>query len=141
MTRRPASIEVADYHDEIVQHERTRPDDYDPATASEPRRVLTYRGKVLAGSNNGEGRGNWSYRPNVTVHIAVTGSGYVYGASVAACDGSMELSYNAEMSSLVDVSTVDGRLLCRRPGCRALRAQISAPDLEQTPPSEREQMT
>lgn len=141
MTRRAASLEVADYQDEVMQHERTRPDNYHPAVANEPRRVLTHSGKVLAGANNGEGRGSWSYRPNVTVHTAVTGSGYAYGACVAACNGSMELSYNAELSSLVDVTTVDERLLCQRPGCRALRAQASAPAPAQSPPSERDEMT
>lgn len=132
MTRRPASIEVADYHDEIMQHERTRTADYHPAVANEPRRVLTYHGQVLAGSNNGEGRSDWSPRPNVTVHTAVTGSGYSYGTSVAACNAALELSYNAELSSLVDVTKVDDRLLCQRPACRALRAQTSAPVLAQT---------
>lgn len=125
--RRVPSIEVADYHDEIVQHERTRSDDYHPATANEPRRVLTWNGEILGGSNNGEGRSDWGYRPNVTVHTAVTGSGYAYGTSVAACNGSLELSYNAEMSSLVEISTVDEKLLCQRPGCRAARTQASAP--------------
>jgi hypothetical protein len=136
MTRRVTSIEVADYHDEVLRHERTRPADYHPATANEPRRVLTWNGAVLAGGNNGEGRTDWSYRPNVTVHTAVTGAGYAYGTSVAACNGDLELSYNAEVSSLVKVSTVDERLLCRRPGCRAARTQASAPASAQTPPIE-----
>jgi hypothetical protein len=140
-SRRATTIEVADYHDEIVQHERTRPTDYHPATANEPRRVLTYQAKILAGANNGEGRDDWSHRSNVTMHIAVTGSGYAYGASVAACNGSMELSYNAELSSLVDVTKVDDRLLCQRPGCRALRTQVSASAPAQSPPTEGEQMT
>lgn len=141
MTRRAPSIEVGDYRDEVIRHERTRSDDYHPATANEPRRVLTMNGKALAGSNNGEGRDDWAYRPNVTVHTAVTGSGYAYGASVAACNGSMELGYNAELADLVDVTKVDDRLLCQRPGCRALRAQASAPDLAQTPPTEGDQVT
>jgi hypothetical protein len=122
MTRRAASIEVADYHEEIMNHAQTRPADYHPATANEPRRVLTWNGEILAGSNNGEGRNDWAYQPNVTVHTAVTGSGYAYGASVAACNGNLELSYQAELSGLVKVTTVDARLLCRRPGCRAARS-------------------
>lgn len=141
MTRRAPSIEVGDYHDEITQHERTRSADYHPAKANEPRRVLTWNGKVLAGSNNGEGRNDWSYRPNVTVHVAVTGAGYAYGTSVAACNGSMELSYNADMSSLVDVTAVDVRLLCKRPGCRALSTQASASTRAQTPPTEGDRVT
>lgn len=114
-------IEVGDYRDEAARHEQTRPADYHPATAREPRRVLTLHGEILAGANNGEGRGDWSYRPNVTVHTAITGSGYAYGASVAACDGSMELGYGADPSALVVVRKVDERLLCRRPGCRTAR--------------------
>lgn len=141
MSRGLAAIEVADYHDEIVQHERTRTDDYHPATANEPRRVLLFGGKVVGGSNNGEGRGDWGHRYNVVVHTAVTGSGYAYGASVAACNGSLELSYNAEMSSLVKVSDVDDRLLCRRPACRAARTQTSAPVPAQAPPREGVGMT
>lgn len=141
MTRRAASIEVAGYHDEITRFERTRPADYHPATANEPRRVLTHNGRVLAGSNNGEGRADWSHRRNVIVHTAVTGAGYVYGASVAACNGSMELSYNAELSSLVDVTKVDERLLCERPACRALRAHTSVPVPAQSPPTERDRVT
>ncbi|MYW49622.1 hypothetical protein [Streptomyces sp. SID161] len=141
MTRRAASIEVADYHDEVIRHEQTRSDSYHPATANEPRRVLTSNGKVLAGSNNGEGRNDWSYRPNVTAHTAVTGSGYAYGTSVAACNGSMELSYNAEMSDLVDVTAVDVRVLCQRRGCRALRNQATAPGTAQTSPSKGDQVT
>lgn len=119
--RRDVSIEIADYHDEVAQHTRMRPADYHPAVANEPRRVLTWEREVLTGSNNGEGRSDWAYRPNVTVHTAVTGSGYAYGVSVAACDGSLELSYNSDLSSLVKVSAVDKQLLCRRPGCRAMR--------------------
>jgi hypothetical protein len=141
VTRRPPSIEVGDYHAEVGHHEQTRPDDYHPATANEPRRVLTWNGEVLAGSNNGEGREDWSYRPNVVVHTAVTGSGYAYGASVAACNGALELSYQADLSGLVKVSTVDERLLCRRPGCRAMRAKASASVPAQTPPTEGEQVT
>ncbi|MFC9891485.1 hypothetical protein [Streptomyces pilosus] len=141
MTRRASSIELGDYHDEVVQHERTRTDDYHPATANEPRRVLTYNGQILAGSNNGEGRDDWGQRYNVIVHTAVTGSGYTYGASVAACNGSMELSYNAELSSLVDVTKVDERLLCQRPGCRAARTQTSVPVPAQTPPIEGDRVT
>lgn len=136
MTRGLASIEVAAYHDEVMEHTRTRPADYHPATANEPRRVLTWNGEIVAGSNNGEGRSDWGYRPNVAVHTAVTGSGYVYGASVAACNGSLELSYNAELSSLVKVREVDERLLCQRPGCRAARTQTSAPVPAQAPPRE-----
>jgi hypothetical protein len=119
MTRRAPAIEVGDYHDEVQRHAQTRPADYHPATAREPRRVLTWNGDALAGSNNGEGRDDWSYRPNVVVHTAVTGSGYAYGASVAACNGSLELGYQAELSALVKVGTVDERLLCQRSGCRA----------------------
>ena len=141
MTGRAPSIEVGDYHDEIVQHTRTRPADYHPATANEPRRVLTRNGVILAGSNNGEGRNDWSYRPNVTVHTAVTGSGYAYGTSVAGCNGAMELGYNAEMADLVDVTTVDDRLLCQRPGCRVLRAHASVSTPAQTPPTEGDQVT
>jgi hypothetical protein len=141
MTRRAASIEVADYHDEVMHHTQTRPADYHPATANEPRRVLTCNGEIVAGSNNGEGRDDWSYRPNVVVHTAVTGSGYAYGTSVAACNGSMELSYNAEMSSLVKVSTVDERLLCQRRGCRAMRSNSSVSVPTQTPPAEGDQVT
>jgi hypothetical protein len=141
MTRRAPAIEVGDYHDEVARHEQARPDDYHPATANEPRRVLTWNGDVLAGSNNGEGRDDWSYRPNVVVHTAVTGSGYAYGASVAACNGSLELSYQAEVSGLVKVRDVDARLLCQRPGCRAMRVQASASVPAQTPPTEGDQVT
>jgi hypothetical protein len=139
VTRRAVSIEVADYRDEVIRHERTRPADYHPATANEPRRALTWNGELLAGSNNGEGRGDWSYRPNVAVHTAVTGSGYAYGISVAACNGSLELGYNAE--DLVKVSTVDERRLCQRPGCRAMRSNASASVPTQTPPTEGDRMT
>ncbi|WP_166520555.1 hypothetical protein [Streptomyces leeuwenhoekii] len=141
MTRRAAAIEVADYHDEVAQFERTRSADYHPAKANEPRRVLTLRGGVLAGANNGEGRGDWAHRPNVAVHTAVTGSGYAYGTSVAACNGSLELGHNAELSALVVVSTVDDRLLCQRPACRAMRDQASAPVPAQTPPIEGDRVT
>jgi hypothetical protein len=141
VTRRAASIEVADYHDEVMHHMRTRPDDYHPATANEPRRALTWNSEVLGGSNNGEGRGDWSYRPNVTVHTAVTGSGYAYGASVAACNGLMELGSQAELSDLVKIRDVDGRLLCQRPGCRAMRTKASASVPAQTPPTEGDQVT
>lgn len=116
-------IEVADYHDEVAIRAETRPADYHPATANEPRRALTWDGDVLAGAINGEGREDWSPKPNVVVHTAVTGSGYAYGASVAACDGDKELSYQAELSGLVKVDTVDKQLLCRRSGCRAMRRQ------------------
>jgi hypothetical protein len=81
---------------------------------------LILNGAALGGANNGESRGDWSPKYNVTVHVAVTGSGYAYGASAAACDGSMELSDQAEVSGLVELRKVDARLLCRRPGCRAL---------------------
>lgn len=114
------SIDVADYHGEVARHEQTEPADYHPATADEPRRILTWNGEALGGSNNGEGRTDWTPRLNVTVHVAVTGSGYAYGASVAACDGSMELGESADLSCLVELRKVDSRLLCRRPGCRAL---------------------
>ncbi len=116
----PDSIDVANYRDEVARHEQTKSADYHPATASEPRRVLTWNGEALGGSNNGEGRTDWTPRRNVTVHAAVTGSGYAYGTSVAACDGTMELSYQAELSGLVELRNVDDQLLCRRPGCRAL---------------------
>ncbi|WP_030248193.1 hypothetical protein [Streptomyces sp. NRRL S-455] len=116
----PGSIDVADYRDEVARNEQDRPDDYHPATADEPRRILTWNGEALGGANNGEGHGDWTPRRNVTVHVAVTGSGYAYGTSVAACDGSMELGESAELSCLVELRKVDSRLLCRRPGCRAL---------------------
>ena len=141
MTRRSSAIEVGDYHDEVQRHAQTRPADYHPATAQEPRRVLTWNGEVLAGSNNGEGRSNWTYRPNVVVHTAVTGSGYTYGASVAACNGDLELSYQAELSALVKAIDVAEQLLCRRPGCRSMRTQASAPAPAQTPPSDGDQVT
>jgi len=141
MTRRAPAIELGDYHDEVLRHEQARPASYHPATANEPRRVLTWNGDVLGGSNNGEGRSDWSYRPNVAVHTAVTGSGYVYGASVAACNGSLELSYNAELASLVTISSVDERLLCQRPGCRATRSETSVPVPAQTPPTDGDQVT
>jgi hypothetical protein len=141
MTARTNTVEIGDYHDEVLRHAQTRPADYHPATANEPRRVLTWNGEVLAGSNNGEGRSDWTYRPNVVVHTAVTGSGYAYGASVAACNGDLELSYQAELSALVKVSAVDDRLLCRRRGCRAARAQTSAPVPAQTSPSKGDQVT
>lgn len=114
------SIDVADYLAEVARHAASPPAGYHPATAREPRRVLTLDGVALGGANNGEGRGDWTPRRNVTVHVAVTGSGYAYGASVAGCDGSMELSYQAEASGLVVLHSVDTRLLCRRPGCRLL---------------------
>jgi hypothetical protein len=136
-----ASVEVADYHEEVARHESTRPADYHPSTGNEPRRMLTLMGEVLAGSSNGEGRSDWAYRPNVVVHTAVTGSGYAYGTSVAACNGSLELSYNAEVSSLVKVREVDEELLCQRPGCRTARAQTSAPVPAQTPPIEGDRVT
>jgi hypothetical protein len=136
-----AAIEVADYHDEVTQFERTRPTDYHPAKANEPRRVLLWEGSILAGANNGEDRGDWSHQRNVVVHTAVTGSGYAYGTSVAACNGSLELSYNAEVSSLVKVREVDEGLLCQRPGCRTARAQTSAPVPAQTPPIEGDRVT
>lgn len=120
MGRGAQSIDVADYLAEVEQAGKTRAADYHPATAREPRRVLTLNGSALGGANNGEGRGDWSPKRNVTVHVAVTGSGYAYGASVAGCDGSMELSYQAEASGLVKLFDVDERLLCRRLGCRAL---------------------
>jgi hypothetical protein len=116
----PGSIDVADYRDEVVRHEQDRPGDYHPATADEPRRILIWNGEALGGANNGEGHSDWTPRLNVTVHAAVTGSGYAYGTSVAACDGSMELGESAELSCLVELRKVDSRLLCRRPGCRVL---------------------
>ena len=141
MTAEPSTINVGDYHDEVMQHMANPPADYHPATANEPRRVLTWDGEALAGSNNGEGRSDWGYKPNVTNHIAVTGSGYAYGASVAACNGDLEIGQNAEMADLVKAHTVDARLRCRRPACRARWAQIPAPDPVQTSPVERDQMT
>jgi hypothetical protein len=113
-------IDVDDYHAEIERARNNRPADYHPATACEPRRALTLNGAVLGGANNGEGTADWTPCLNVTVHVAVTGSGYAYGASVAACDGTMELGESAELSCLVELPTVDSRLLCRRPGCLAL---------------------
>lgn len=117
------AIDVADYHAEVARHADDRSADYHPATVREPSRVLTLNGEALGGANNGEGRGDWTPRLNVTVHVAVTGSGYAYGASVAACDGSMELSYQAEASGLVELRKVDSRLLCGRPGCRTFRTK------------------
>lgn len=141
MTRRAPTIELGDYHDEVLRHTQARPAGYHPATAKEPRRALVWNGEVLAGSNNGEGRNDWSYRPNVVVHTAVTGSGYVYGASVAGCNGSLELGYNAELSALVKVGSVDEQLLCQRPGCRAMRTKASVPDPAQSPPSKGDRVT
>lgn len=117
-----SSIGIADYHEEILRHAQTRPDDYHPAAADEPRRTLTWNGQALGGASNGEGRSNWTPCRNVTVHTAVTGSGYAYGASVAACNGSVELGYQAELSALVKIDDVDAPLLCRRPACRTLRS-------------------
>jgi hypothetical protein len=134
MTSGPSTISVGDYHDEVLHHTANRPDDYHPATAQEPRRVLTWDGEVLAGSNNGEGRSNWGYRPNVTIHVAVTGSGYAYGASVAACDGALEIGQNAELSDLIKALSVDARLRCRRPACRARWTQIPAPNRRRAHP-------
>lgn len=115
---RGGSIEVADYLSEVEQSVYNRSADYHPAAAREPRRVLALNGAALGGANNGEARDDWGQKANVTVHAAVTGQGYAYGAAVAGCDGSMELDYEADASGLVELHRVDAQLLCRRPGCR-----------------------
>lgn len=136
-----SAIDVHDYHAELHAHRANLPADYHPATATEPRRALTHEGALLASSANGEGRSDWAYRPNVTVHMAVTGSGYAYGAAVAACNGGRELGQDADMADLVKAEGVDYRRRCRRPACRALWPQTSAPAPAQTPPSDGDQMT
>ncbi|MEW1754161.1 hypothetical protein [Streptomyces angustmyceticus] len=114
-------IEVHDYQAEVLHHRTNRPDDYHPAKAQEPRRVLTYRGSVLAGTRNGEGRNNWNSLG--VVHIAVTGSGYVYGASVAACNGSVELGEESDLADLVPAAEAESSGRCQRPACRKLWAE------------------
>jgi hypothetical protein len=113
-------MDIADYQNEVTDRAGP-PSGGAPVDMSEPRRVLTWNGQILGGASNGEGRNDWTSRRNVTVHVAVTGSGYAYGASVAACNGSVELGYQAELCDLVKISEVDTGLLCRRPACRALR--------------------
>lgn len=141
MSRRPSTIDVGDYRDEALRSRANPPADYHPATAREQRRVLTWNGEMLAGSNNGEGRNDWHYRSNVSVHAAMTGSGYAYGLAVAACNGGLELGQDAELADLVKVRDVDRRLLCRRAGCRAVWTKTSAPAPAQTPPTDGDQVT
>lgn len=141
MSRRPSTIEVGDYQDEILRHRANPPANYHPANANEPRRALTWNGDLLAGSNNGEGRNDWQYRSNVAIHAAVSGTGYAYGIAVAACNGGLELGQDAELSDLVKAHDVDHSLLCRRPACRAMWRKSSAPAPAQTPPSDGDQMT
>lgn len=114
-------IEVHDYQAEALHHRSNRADDYHPANADEPRRVLTSCGLLLAGTRNGEGRSNWNSRG--VAHIAVTGSGYVYGASVAACNGSVELGEDSDLADLVPATKVDAPGRCQRPACRKFWAE------------------
>lgn len=146
-----ATVDVHDYLDELQQHRANRPQEYHPATAREPRRALTRRGALLAGGRNGEGVDHWGAdnprkANRLKVHVAVTGWGYAYGASVAACDGAAELGEDADPGCLVDARSLDQSRRCQRPGCRTLWALadtlLPAPgEGEQDPPTEGDRMT
>ncbi|MER6256294.1 hypothetical protein ABT224_33585 [Streptomyces sp. NPDC001584] len=114
------TIEVENYRSEAEQSRLTRDSDYHPATAQEPRRVRTNGTHVLSGTYNGSVLAGWRDRHLSPMHITVTGSGYAYGAVVAACDASRELSEEATLSDLVEAIRVDEERRCRRQACRTL---------------------
>lgn len=112
----PPTMALDAYHREVDHHQANKPSGYHPATATQPRRLLTDDGQILAGAVNGHCLHDWNRRRG-RVHLAVTGSGYAYGCAMAACNDSAELGEDTD--GLVDAARVHPARRCRQPACAA----------------------